>query len=86
MKLPIQAQPIIRTLDKMFVANMIPHVSTSGIICGMGKNCGHGYWCCGKSDGTGVGTCVPCKNTGLFGECHDSAKYTCGNIGMVWLP
>lgn len=85
MKLPIQAQPVMRmpisTVGIMKSFGVA--ASAGGLSCGPFTNCPSGYWCCGNKDGSGVGQCTPCPTTGLFGECLSTASGTCEGVGKV---
>ncbi|MEH2363379.1 hypothetical protein [Nostoc sp.] len=83
MKLPIQAQPIIRISGKVvgITANIGVFAAQD---CGPGKDCPAGYWCCCNADGTDS-ICTPCQKI-VGGHCAEDRNTVCGRVNKTWCP
>lgn len=72
MKLPIQSQPVMRTLGMKVGVYANNAISPSG-------ECGTGHWCCNVG---GESKCYPCGQTIPFiGSCLENAAATCNKYG-----
>ena len=72
MKLPIQAQPVMRILGMKISSYANKGILASG-------ECSTGSWCCNVN---GSSKCYPCGSTIPFiGSCLETAAVTCGKYG-----